>query len=401
MLNTISYIDETSITDKKILLRVDFNVSLNPNNTIADDARIQQALPTFTQLLKNNNKLIVVSHLGRPESREPEFSLQPVAERLQNLLPGYTVKLVDDFLTADPAIFQNQQPNEILMLENIRFYPEEQKGDTEFSQKLAALADVYVNDAFGVSHRADASIVGVTSYLPSYGGLLMKKEIQMIGRVIQNPEKPFVAIIGGAKITTKITILGKLMEMADYLLVGGGLANTFLCAQGFPIGKSYCESEGVETAKKLLFLAAQLHTAIVLPSDVVIQKDPDNEQSSEVVKQDEVPEGAQVLDIGPETQAKFGAIIAKAKTIIWNGPVGLFEKEPYRRGTDFIYYAITQNSEALSVVGGGDTLAAIDNKEYLNKITHISTGGGAMLEYIENGTLPGIEALKTGQRIAA
>lgn len=390
----ISFIDETDIKNKRVLLRVDFNVSLNPNSTIADDARIQQALPTIEYLLKNHNRLIIVSHLDRPKFRDPKLSLKPVVKRLQEYLDkNYHVKLINDFLTEDPQTFQNQKPDTVFMLENIRYYPEEGANDRTFIKKLAALADVFVNDAFGVSHRSNSSVTGVPEYLPSYGGLLLKKEIQMISKVIDKPKKPLVAIIGGAKISSKISLIGKLTEIADYLLIGGGLANTFLCAHEYNIGKSFCEYEEVQQARKLLFLAARKHTAIILPDDVVVAA---NKTSTvtQVRKVDEVQKNDSIFDIGPETQAKFGAVIAKAKTIIWNGPVGLTENPQFKRGTDFIYYAITQNTDSTSIVGGGDTLAAISKKEYLDKITHISTGGGAMLEFIEKGNLPGIEALE-------
>jgi phosphoglycerate kinase len=390
----INYIDDVEIKNKRVLLRVDFNVSLNPNSTIADDARIQQALPTIEYLLKNHNRLIIVSHLDRPKFRDPKLSLKPVVKRLQEYLDkNYHVKLINDFLTEDPQTFQNQKPDTVFMLENIRYYPEEGANDRTFIKKLAALADVFVNDAFGVSHRSNSSVTGVPEYLPSYGGLLLKKEIQMISKVIDKPKKPLVAIIGGAKISSKISLIGKLTEIADYLLIGGGLANTFLCAHEYNIGKSFCEYEEVQQARKLLFLAARKHTAIILPDDVVVAA---NKTSTvtQVRKVDEVQKNDSIFDIGPETQAKFGAVIAKAKTIIWNGPVGLTENPQFKRGTDFIYYAITQNTDSTSIVGGGDTLAAISKKEYLDKITHISTGGGAMLEFIEKGNLPGIEALE-------
>jgi len=389
----ITYIDETDIANKRVIIRVDFDVSLNPNFTIADDARIRQNLPTLKHLLNNKNLLICVAKLNRPKSHDPKHSLKVVVEKLKEYLPDYKITLIDDFLTVDDKIFNNQTEKEILVLENIRFYPEEKKNDLEFAKKLASLADVYVNDCFAMAHRVESSVVGITSFLPSYGGLLLKKEIETISKVIQNPQKPLVAIIGGAKIDTKISIISKLTEIADYVLIGGGLANTFLCAHGYEIGQSYCEYEKVAKARQLLFLAAQKHTAIILPSDVVVGDKDNSENGGEVLKIDNIPQGACILDIGTETKAKFGSIITKAKTIIWNGPVGYFENPAFRRGTDFIYYAITENNEAVSIVGGGDTLAAISKKEYLDKITHISTGGGAMLEFIEKGSLPGIEAL--------
>lgn len=393
-MSDIKFIDDGELKDKRILIRVDFNVSLNPNHTIADDARIRQALPTIERLLKDGNKLIIVSHLGRPKGREEKYSMKVVVDKLQEYLHDYTFNLIPDFLTEDPQTFAAQTNKQVFVLENIRYYLEEKQDDAVFAKKLADLADVYVNDAFGVCHRADASVVGVPEHIPAYGGLLLKKEIKMIGKAIDNPQKPLVVILGGAKISTKIALIGKLMEIADQLLIGGGMANTFLSAQGFEIGKSFNEYEKEESARRLLFAAAQKHTSIVLPSDVVVG-DPNLSMNAGVIKKiNEVSKDDQILDIGPESQAKFGSIISRAKTIIWNGPVGLFENPAFRRGTDFIYYAITENPEATSIVGGGDTLAAISKKEYLDKITHISTGGGAMLEFIEQGTLPGIEALK-------
>lgn len=392
----ITYIDEVEIKNKRVLLRVDYNVSLNEDRSkIANDARITQSLPTIEYLLKHNNRLILVSHLDRPKKRDPKYSLKIVLNRLKRYLPEYKIKLVDDFLTEDKNTFLNQKNDEILILENIRFYSEEKDDDQNFSKKMAELADIYVNDAFAVSHRASASVVGVPSYISSYGGLLLKSEIEMIGTVIGKPKKPFIVIIGGAKISTKMTLINKLVRIADFVLIGGRLANVFFCAQRSPIGKSYCEYEMVQKVRQLIHISNQKHTKIIIPTDVVIGN-PNDTVRGGIVKRvgDEIPLNMSILDIGPETQAKFGSLIAKAKTIIWNGPVGLFENPNYRQGTDFIYYSIAHNSEAISIVGGGNTLDAISKKEYLDNITHISTGGGAMLEFIENGTLPGIEALK-------
>jgi phosphoglycerate kinase len=389
----IKYIDTVTIADKRILLRMDYNVSLSEDRTIADDARIVQSMPTL-QRLYPQNKLIIVSHLDRPKKRDPKFSLAVVVKRLQEYLPGVKITLVNDFLSKNGDVFEEQKDGEILVLENIRFYAGEENNDPAFAKQLAALADVYVNDAFAVCHRAAASVVGVPKLLPSYGGLLLKEEVEMIEKVIKNPKKPLVAIIGGAKISTKINLIGHLTEIADYVLLGGGLANVFFSAQGHNIGKSICEYELVEKARQLLFSAAAKKTAVVLPTDVLIGDPKNKEKGGEIRKLNEVRDGETILDIGPETKAQFGSIIAKAKTIIWNGPVGYFENPQFRQGTDFIYYSIAHNPEAISIVGGGDTLAAINNKEYLGKITHISTGGGAMLEFIENGTLPGIKALE-------
>ena len=383
----ITYIDEVEIKNKIVLLRVDFNVSLNPNHTIADDARIKQSIPTINLLLKNNNRAIIVSHLGRPKGIDKKFSLKIVADKLKEYLPNIEISLAESIESV------KEKKEKVIVLENIRFFPKEKDYSTIFARRLASLADIYVNDAFGVCHRSDTSVTGPPKFIPSYGGLLLKKELEMLDRVTKNPKKPIVAIIGGAKVSTKIGLINKLMKIADYIIIGGGLANTFVCAQGYKIGASFCEYEVVQQARKLLSLAKGDRAFIVLPVDVVVAENKDD-KVGEVVKVESIPPNKSIFDIGPETKAQIGGIIAKAKTIIWNGPVGYFENPAFRRGTDFIYYSIAQNNQATSIVGGGDTLASISKKEYLDKITHISTGGGAMLEYIEKGTLPGIEALK-------
>lgn len=385
-MSKVNYIDEVEIKNKTVLLRVDFNVSLNPDHSIANDERIKQSLPTFEFLLKNKNRLVILSHLGRPKGIDKKFSLQVVVDRLKKYLPKTTVGLYENIEN-----LKNGQET-IRFVENIRFYPKEKDYSTIFAKELSSLADVYVNDAFGVSHRSDTSVIGPPKFIPSYGGLLLKKELEMISIVFKNPEKPLITIIGGAKVSTKVGILEKLIKISDHILVGGGLANTFLCAQGINIGTSFCEYESVQIARKLLSLTKKNRAVIQLPEDAVVADK--NFQNIETVSIDKIPQGKSIFDIGPKTQACFGNIIANAKTIVWNGPVGFFENSAFRNGTDFIYYAITENNKATSIVGGGDTLAAISKKEYLNKITHISTGGGAMLEYIEKGTLPGIEALK-------
>lgn len=384
----LKFLSHNYIHHKKVLLRVDFNVSLNNQHKISDDTRIQQALPTIKLLLKEQNKIILVSHLGEPQKSDPQFSLQRVAQDLATYLPNYKVHLVKDF-QQDNTVLLNQKPGEILLLENIRFYPGEKANAESFAKKLAGLADIYVNDAFAVSHRQDASIVGVPHFLPSYAGLLMEKEMDVLDKVIQHPDRPFVAILGGSKITTKIKLIHKLISLADTILIGGGLANTLLAAENIKIGESLVENDEIAEAKKLLHEAKTANKNLLLPLDAIVRDQPNHEAKIEEVKEHE-----SIMDIGPETQAIFGQHIATAKTIIWNGPVGKFEDPEFSRGTEFIYYAITQNNQAFSVVGGGDTLAAMKNKDYRDKISHISTGGGAMLGYIENGTLPGIEALK-------
>lgn len=392
----MKYIDQVELAHKKILVRVDFNVSLNPNHAIADDARIKQSIPTLEYLLKHQNKLILMAHLGEPEKRNAADSLARVAKRLQQYLPHYKVVLVDDFMNDAHRIVEQKQ-DEVILLENIRFYPGEQANDKTFAEELAKLGEIYVNDAFSVSHREAASVVGLPKLLPAYGGLLLKKEVTVLDSLMRHPKKPFVAIIGGKKISTKIKVINKLSSVADYVLLGGGLANTFLASQGLRTGRSLVSEEDIKFAKQLMAHAKKENTHLMIPHDVVVGKDIHSKES--VVRRIfDIGAHEEVLDIGPETQAAYGAIITEANTIVWNGPVGYMENQEFKRGTDFLYYAIAQNDHATSVVGGGDTLSAIAKKEYLDKITHISTGGGAMLEFIENGTLPGIEALKEAQK---
>ncbi|MFZ6035315.1 MAG: phosphoglycerate kinase [Patescibacteria group bacterium] len=386
-MSNIKYIDEVEVKNKRVLLRVDFNVSLNQNNTIADDARIRQSLPTIKKLLANGNSIIIVSHLGRPKGIDKKYSLSVVAGKLEEYFPDEKIVLYEK--TSDIKTSNEK----FMILENIRFFPEEKGYSEDFAKELSSLADVYVNDAFGVCHRADTSVIGPPKYIPAYGGLLLKKEIEMISRVTENAQKPVTAIIGGAKVSTKIGLINKLLSIVDYLVVGGGLANTFLCAQGLNVGQSFCEYEAVQQAKSIIEMAKTSRAKLILPVDGAVAKTKDD-KSYDLIKVEEIPVDMSIFDNGPESSARIARLIALSKTIIWNGPVGYFENPAFRRGTDFIYYSITQNTDSVSIVGGGDTLAAISKKEYLDKITHISTGGGAMLEYIEKGTLPGIEALK-------
>lgn len=390
----IHFIDKKEIKDKKILLRVDFNVALTSKFKIADDERIRQSIPTIKKLYKEN-KLILVAHLDRPEKRDKKYSLGVVVKRLSEYLPDVKIKLVDDFLDEKGIRLLTEQKNgEILFLENIRFYPGEEANDIEFSEKLAGIADIYVNDAFGVAHRASSSVVGVANILPSYGGLLLQKEIEVIGSLLKDPKHPLVAIIGGSKVSTKFELLHKLTQLADVLVLGGGIANTFLSAKGLPVGKSLYEKNMDHSVGQIISEAKKHGTEIVLPQDVAIGEKDNPDLGSSIRKVEDVKMHDMILDIGPETMAEYAKIIGSAKTVVWNGPVGYIENEQFSRGTDFLYYAIAQNESVVSVVGGGDTIAAISKKEYLDNITHISTGGGAMLEFIEKGTLPGIEALK-------
>lgn len=393
-MHAIQYIDKKEIKNKRILLRVDFNVTLTPKFKIADDERIRQSLPTIKKLYKNN-KLILVAHLDRPTKRDKKYSLGVVVKRLREYLPEVKINLVDDFLDEKGKKTLSEQKNgEILFLENIRFYKGEETNDKDFSRQLASIADIYVNDAFGVAHRSSSSVVGVAQILPSYGGLLLQKEIEVIGDLLKNPKHPLVAIIGGSKVSTKFELLHKLTEIADVLILGGGIANTFLAAKGLPVGKSLYEKSMEKEVGQIIKDAKRHGTDIVLPEDVAVGEKNDNENGGAIRKVEDVKSNDVILDVGPETMAQYAKIIGNAKTVIWNGPVGYIENDQFKRGTDFLYYSIANNDNLTSVVGGGDTIAAISKKEYLDNITHISTGGGAMLEFIEKGTLPGIEALK-------
>lgn len=378
------FIDNGDLKNKKVLVRVDFNVSQNADGSISNDERMKQTLPTLKYLLDNDNILILISHLGNPKAIDEKFSLKPVAKRLQEYLLDYKVSFIKDY---DRALVEQMDTKTVYLLENLRFDPGEKADAPEFAKKLASLADVYVNDAFSASHRSHASIVGVPKFLPSYAGLLLKKELETIGKAIENPQKPLVAILGGAKISTKIKLIGKFIEIANQIILAGGLAHNFFLAEGRQIGKSIAEPTQLTHTKELIQKANKYNINIALPVDVIIQ-------TGEIKKLDEVGESDQILDVGPESRARFSSIISEAKTIIWNGPLGMFEDAKFRGGTDAVYKAITENPYATSILGGGDTLAAIAEKEGREKITHISTAGGAMLEFIENGTLPGIEALR-------
>lgn len=392
----IAYIDEVDIKNKTVLIRVDYNVSFDKNGQIASDARIKKSLPTLKLLLKGNNKLILMSHLGKPKGRDLTFSMKPVAERLQKYLPEYKVTLINDFQT-EKELLSTQTEKDVFILENTRFYDGEKKNDPEFSKQLAFLAEVFVSDAFGSVHRPHASVVGVAQFLPSYGGLLLKKEVESIYKAIDNPQRPVIAIIGGAKISTKIGLINKLLEITDYVLIGGAMANTFWKAQEYEIGKSLFEPDFITQAKSLIEKgnsASRRKNNLIIPVDGLVGNPEDLTTLGVVKKNNEINLDDNILDIGPETIKTFTQYISQAKTVIWNGPVGYFENPQYKIGTDVIYEAIVSKSDAVSVVGGGDTLTAIKNKTDHDKITHISTGGGAMLELIEKGTLPGIEALK-------
>lgn len=390
----IKYIDEVEIVNKRVLVRVDYNVSFKKDGTINDDTKIKNSLITLRLLLKGNNKLILMSHLGKPKGRDMVFSMKPVAERLQRYLPEYKVVLIDDFLIGPPlATCEVAKAKNIFLLENTRFYEGEKKNDPQFSKQLADLADVYVDDAFGSAHRAHASTVGVATFLPSYGGLLLKEEVSLIKQVIEAPERPVVAIIGGAKISSKIGIIEKFMHIADSVLIGGAMANNFIKAKGMEIGKGLVDGDFILAAKKLLDSATTQNRHIILPVDRRIGLQHDEVSPPIIKKVEDVGMEDETLDIGPETEKLFADIISHAKTVLWNGPMGYSENPQFAKGSIAIYNAIANNPSAESILGGGDTLSIIKKLPNNDKITHISTGGGAMLELIEKGTLPGLEAL--------
>lgn len=399
----MKYIDDHSIRNKRVLLRVDFNVPLKHDGSIADDSRIRETVQTIKHLLDNKNKVIIVSHLGRPEGHDYEalssnktLSLEKAFRKLKTYLEGYEGYFVHDF-TSGKSGLEEMNERSYAVLENIRFFPGEETNDRGFAEKLAGIADVYVNDAFAVSHRKCASVVGITNLLPSFGGLLLKKEVNSLQKVTENPKKPFAAIIGGKKISTKIKFISKLTRMADYILLSGGLANTFLAARSINIGRSLYRKEELAQANYLTSIARRHGTKIILPEDAITGVDPDGIKSNERLIGN-VGKNEMILDIGPKTQALYASIISKSKTIIWNGPMGYFENPLFKRGTDFVYYAIEQNPNAISIIGGGDTIAAIADRDGLSKITHISTGGGAMLAFIEHGSLVGIDAIEKSEK---
>jgi len=383
-------ITDIDVNNKNVLVRVDFNVPLK-DGKVTDDTRIRAALPTNKYLVEHRAKVILCSHLGRPKG-EPDasFSLRPAADRLSEIL-SVDVFFADDCIgAAATKAAQGLKPGDILVLENTRFHPGEKKNDPEMAKQLSKLADVFVMDAFGSAHRAHASTEGVTAYLPSVAGFLLEKEIQYLGEAIASPKKPFVAILGGAKVSDKIGVIRNLLQKADNVLIGGGMANTFFKAQGYPVGDSLAEDQVLDTARELLEVG---DTKLRLPVDVVIADAFDNDAEKKVMAMGPIPEGWRILDVGPETVEAFSKVIEFAGTVVWNGPMGVFEFPNFASGTFGVAEAVAE-SDAISIVGGGDSVAAINQSGLQDKITHISTGGGASLEMMEGKSLPGIAALQ-------
>lgn len=384
---------DLDVAGKKVLVRVDFNVPLNDKGEITDDTRITASLPTIQYLLEQKAAVILMAHLGRPKGQvKPELSLAPVAKHLGKLLGKKILFAPDCVGEAAQAAASKLKPGHILLLENLRFHKEEEKNDMEFAEKLASLADLYVNDGFGVSHRAHASVEGVTHFLPAAAGFLLEKEIQYVGQAVTNPLHPFVAIIGGAKVSDKIGVISNLLDKVDTLLIGGGMANTFLAAQGYKMGKSLVEEDKLDLAKELLAKAKKNKVNMLLPTDLVmaVAFAPDAEHVTEKVKN--LNQAYMALDIGAETSKAYAEALADAKMIVWNGPMGVFEMDAFCKGTEAVAKAVAK-SRATSIVGGGDSVAAIEKLGLAKRITHISTGGGASLEYLEGKVLPGVAAL--------
>ena len=384
---------DLDVAGKKVLVRVDFNVPLNDKGEITDDTRITASLPTIQYLLEQKAAVILMAHLGRPKGQvKPELSLAPVAKHLGKLLGKKILFAPDCVGEAAKAAASKLKAGHILLLENLRFHKEEEKNDMEFAEQLASLADLYVNDGFGVSHRAHASVEGVTHFLPAAAGFLLEKEIQYVGQAVTNPLHPFVAIIGGAKVSDKIGVISNLLDKVDTLLIGGGMANTFLAAQGHKMGKSLVEEDKLELAKELLAKAKKNKVKLLLPTDLVMAAAfaPDAAHVTEGVKH--LNQEYMALDIGSETSKAYAEALAEAKMIVWNGPMGVFEMDAFCKGTEAVAKAVAK-SRAVSIVGGGDSVAAIEKLGLAKRITHISTGGGASLEYLEGKVLPGVAAL--------
>jgi 3-phosphoglycerate kinase len=392
---TIKDLSKNQLESKRVLVRVDFNVPLNEKLEITDDTRIKAALFTIKYLTSHQAKVVLMSHLGRPKGKVVEkLRLDPVAKRLSELLKQEVKKLNDCIGEEVEKIVSSMQKGEVVLLENLRFHPEEEKNDYEFSKKLANLADIFVNDAFGTAHRAHASTFGVARILPSYAGFLMAKEIEVLSNLIENPERPFVVVLGGAKISGKIEIVQNLLSIADRILIAGGMSYTCLAALGYEVGNSLLEEYDLGIVKKMLKKAKEKGNKILLPVDLVITKEVSERTESKVVEIKDIPNDAIAVDLGDKSLAIFEKEIKKAKTVFWNGPVGVFEIKKYAKGTNRIAKILADmQGKAITIIGGGDSIAAIENAGLAAKMTHISTGGGASLEFLGGKKLPGIEVL--------
>ncbi len=386
-------IEDLELVGKKVLVRLDFNVPMDAEGSITDDRRIRETLKTITYLINNNAKTILMSHLGRPKGKfDMKYSLKPIAKKLSELL-NKEVIMAEDVIGPDAKTkSDNLKAGQVMLLENVRFHPEEEKNDELFSKSLASFGEIYINDAFGTAHRAHSSTAGVAKYLPSAIGFLIKKEIDIMGKAISNPERPFVAILGGAKVSDKIGVIENLLDKVDVLLIGGGMAYTFFKAKGYEIGRSILEEEKIDLAREIMSKAEEKGVKIMLPIDTVVADEFSAESPYKTVNSDAIPANMIGLDIGEKARAMFSQEIENAKTIVWNGPMGVFEMDAFAKGTLALAQAMSK-SKGITIIGGGDSAAAVEKLGYADKMTHISTGGGASLEFLEGKALPGIEVI--------
>lgn len=387
-------VKDIDLKNKKVIVRCDFNVPLDENKNITDNRRIVGALDTIKYLLEQNAKVILMSHLGRPKGEvKPEFSLLPVAKELSKLL-GKEVKLAKDIVgESAKTLTSNMQAGEIVLLENVRYDAREEKNDLEFAKELASMAEIYVNDAFGTAHRAHSSTAGIAEYLPAVSGFLMEKELNFLGTLLENPERPFVAILGGAKVSDKIAVIDNLLEKVDSLIIGGAMANTFIKAMGYNVGKSLCEDDKVELADELMEKAKLKGVKLILPVDCKLGKEFSQDTESKIADVCNVTDEWSIFDVGPKTIELYKSELENAKTVVWNGPVGLFEFEQFAIGTNSVAEILAELDNATTIIGGGDSAAAVEQSGLADKMTHISTGGGASLEFLEGKKLPGVECL--------
>ncbi|HAR62411.1 MAG: phosphoglycerate kinase [Candidatus Margulisiibacteriota bacterium] len=393
---SIHDLKKSDLADKKVLVRVDYNVPI-ADGKITDDQRIKATIPTINYLVSNGAKVILMSHLGRPKGAvKEELRLDPIAERLSDLLNKSIIKTDDCIGEEVEKSVNNMKSGDVLLLENLRFYKEEEANSENFSKKLASLGDIYVNDAFGTAHRAHASTAGIAQFLPAYAGLLVQKELDIMGKALSNPKRPFVAIIGGAKVGSKIGVLKNLLDKVGTdgaIIIGGGMAYTFLKAKGYEVGKSLLDKDNLDVAKEFMAKAETANVKVVFPIDLVVADDYSENANTKVVDSDKIPADWEALDIGPQTINKFAQYIETAATVIWNGPMGVFEMDKFSVGTNAIAKILAE-SKAISIIGGGDSAAAVEKAGLADKMTHISTGGGASLEFLEGIELPGIAVLQ-------
>lgn len=394
-MSKVKTLADADVSGKRVLCRVDFNVPLE-DGKVSDDTRIQAALPTISYLIGHGAKVILCSHLGRPEGTgyQAEFSLAPVAEHLSKVLGKPVAFATDTIGDSAKECVANLNDGDVVLLENLRFDKREKKNDPEFAKELASLADVYVNDAFGAAHRAHASTAGVAAYLPAYAGMLMEKEVTTLTSMLENPEHPFVAILGGSKVSDKVAVIDALIDKCDTLIIGGGMCFTFLVAQGYSVGTSLMEADWVERASEMLEKAKQKGVTILLPTDVVCADAFANDANTVMCSVDAIPDSMMGLDIGEETTKAYAEAIAGGKTVFWNGPMGVFEMSSFEAGTKGVALAVAANKEAATIIGGGDSVAAVNKFGLADQMTFISTGGGASMELVQGEALPGVEALK-------